>query len=144
MQTNDVVTVDNKVILTFKEDGRTVHTPGSNFWMDDAWSVEIEFQARKHDGHPFRQKMIRACGDSWKAKKLGRKWRLDPTELKRWDRDKKKIMRNCLREKAARNKVFVEWLLSTGDMTIEEVNWWHDQEWGSCSCDQHFYRRGQN
>src|SRR4051812_27701478 len=70
--------------LTWKENGKTVHSPGSNFWTtEDGFNVEVQFQAEKHSGHPMRQKIIRAIGEEsgpWAAKKKAREWRLTQDE----------------------------------------------------------------
>src|SRR4051794_31400627 len=122
--------------LTWKEDGRWVHSPGSNFWIDDdGWCVEVEFQALKHIGHPWRQKIIRSVGPG-KAKKFGRHWQLTPQEKKDWDNVSRDVMLRLQREKYQRSRIARAWLLGTGKKLIVEGNVWHDNFWGNCHCGQ--------
>lgn len=124
--------------LTWKEDGRTVHSPGSNFWTtEDGFNVEVEFQAEKHDGHPMRQKIIRAIGAKdgpYAAKQRARAWRLTPDEQREWDGRRLEVMRALVHRKAQRSEGFREWLDATESMLIVEGNWWHDNFWGNCRC----------
>lgn len=128
--------------LTERIKGKTVHGPGSNFWEDESgWCLEVEFQARKHEGHKARQFTIRMCqgnakkkADPGKAKQLGRKWKLTPQELKAWDARKLEVMRELMAEKVQRSPEFREWLKNTGTQLIVEGNWWHDNFWGNCRC----------
>lgn len=139
-----VFTSDGVVTLTKKINGRTVHSPGSNFWIgDDGGHVEGLFQAEKHEGHPWRQVILRAPGiDPGAAKKLGRVWKLSNDELHAWDRRKWYIMRRLVYEKTYYAD-FCVWLAATGTTKIVEINWWHDNLWGSCKCVK-CYRSGNN
>jgi len=132
------------VTLTKKINGRTVHSPGSNFWIaDDNCHVEGLFQAEKHDGYPWRQVILRAPGiDPGVAKRLGRGWTLTRDELFAWDRRKWYMMRNLIAQKTYYAE-FCVWLAATGTTKIVEINWWHDNYWGSCKCVKCF-RSGNN
>lgn len=127
-----------KVVLTTRENGRTVHSPGSNFWTtEDGWNLEVEFQAEKHAGHPMRQKVIRAIGykdGPGAAKKKAREWRLTQDERREWDGRRLNVMRKLVMDKARRSPKFRDWLLGTSSYAIIEDNWWHDQFWGNCVC----------
>lgn len=137
-----VFTSGGVVTLTKKIDGETVHSPGSNFWIaPDNWHVEGQFQAEKHEGHPWRQVVIRSCGPGM-AKRLGRQYELTREERFAWDRRKWSIMWGLLHQKVYYPE-FVLWLMSTQDQKIVEINWWHDNYWGDCHCIKCF-RKGDN
>lgn len=130
--------------VTYKLNGKTIHTPGSNFWEDETgWCLEVEFQVAKHEGHPGRQLLIGMCrgnrkrkikADPGKAKRLGRKWKLTPTELRAWEARRLTVMRALLEEKARRSPNFRQWLEESRTQLIVEGNWWHDNFWGNCRC----------
>jgi ribA/ribD-fused uncharacterized protein len=135
------------VTLTWKEGRQTVHSPGSNFWIsENGFCVEKEFQAQKHRGHPFRQAMIRNAKTPAKAKWLGRKWKLTDEELFMWESCKLDLLLNLLRYKLQTSDKFRNWLLATDRMPIVEINWWHDNYYGDCVCDQRpkCRQRGEN
>lgn len=48
-----------------------------------------------------------------------------------WDNIKSDVMLNCLRKKFS-DPHYSELLLSTGDVELEEGNWWGDDFWGIC------------
>lgn len=123
------------VTLTKKINGKTVHSPGSNFWVpDDGQHVEGLFQADKHEGHPWRVVVLRSKEISPNtAKKLGRGWELSRDELFAWDRRKWYTMRHLISDKLYYPE-FCMWLAATGSRKIKEINWWHDNQWGSCQC----------
>lgn len=137
------------VVLTWKDDGgRTIHGPGSNFWVEpDKTNVEAEFQLEKdRDLNPFmRNALLRKFGTRpGAAKKWGRAIPMSRRELAAWDRRKVKVMERLVRQKLDDNPDVQDWLLSTGEAKIVETNWWHDQFWGDCQCREHFFRVGQN
>ena len=129
--------IDN---LTWKENGKTVHSPGSNFWeCEDGWILEIEFQAEKHIrcGKKINGVIVRRVGTkrgAYAAKQKGREFTLTEQQIKEWDRIKLNVMRELLDKKAKRSPAFREWLLESGDILIVEGNWWHDNFWGNCRC----------
>lgn len=130
--------------LTWKdEDDNTVHGPGSNFFIEpDGTCVEAEFQAEKHAGYPWRQRVILNAKPG-KAKKLGRKWKLTPEELKAWDSRKVDVMRELVLRKFTEHTELRQWLVDTGSKLIIEGNWWHDNFWGDCFCIE-CYKIGAN
>jgi ribA/ribD-fused uncharacterized protein len=130
--------------FTWKSSGRTVHSIYSNFFVEpDGSTVEREFQAEKHRGHPWRQKIILAASNPARAKKLGRKWRLTKEEKRAWDRRKLEVMKCFVRQKFLDHPDLASELLDTGDVKLVEENWWHDNFWGNCKCMQCF-RIGDN
>jgi N-glycosidase YbiA len=129
------VAVDRPVIdrFTFYEKGRYVHHVYSNFFIEpDGTCVEIEFQVRKHVGHPWRQAIIRACGSPGKAKRLGRRWKLTKAELRQWEIDRVGVMADFLEKKFTDHDELGRMLLKTGDALMVEGNDWHDTFWGVC------------
>lgn len=139
-----VLTSSGVVTLAKKINGKLVHSPGSNFWVaPDGWHVEGQFQAEKHEGHPWRQRILRDLElRPWPARKLGRDWELSKEERLAWDRHKLDVMRSLLHEKLFYED-FVIWLAATGEYKIVEINWWHDRYWGQCQCIKCF-RQGDN
>ena len=65
------------------------------------------------------------------SKRLGRKCRLRSD----WEKIKDAVMRDALIKKFEDAKLR-EKLIATGDEYLKEGNWWHDNYWGSCSCDR--------
>lgn len=126
--------------LTWKDNGRTIHSPGSNFWTcEDGFNVEVEFQARKFivAGKPFWAKIVKSVGypsSPGKAKKQGREFRLSAEQIRAWDSVKLEVMRELIAEKFRRSEGFRAWLLETESRLIIESNWWHDGFWGDCLC----------
>lgn len=139
-----VFTRNGCVTLTKKVKGYTKHSEGSNFWIaPDGVHVEGLLQAEKHDGHPWRQLILRQIGlKPAAAKALGRKWTLTNDELLAWDRRKWYMMRHLIAEKIYYED-FCRWLAATGTMKIVEFNWWHDNYWGTCECIK-CHRAGNN
>lgn len=127
-----------------RRNGRwTEHNWPSNFFIEpDRSCVESEFQAEKHAGHPWRQKIILASSPG-KAKQLGRKWKLTDRELRRWDKRKLSVMKELIEQKVEDWPEIREALLETDDGIIVESNWWHDNYWGTCTCIRCF-RIGKN
>lgn len=122
------------VWFTRKENGRTVHNWPSNFFIEpDGSHVEGEFQAAKHEGHPWRQNILLSVSPGM-SKRLGRQWKLTPAELKDWDRRKIGVMRELIWNKVCDWQEIEDSLVDTGDGDLVETNWWHDNYWGDCSC----------
>lgn len=65
------------------------------------------------------------------VKRFGRTLKL----RKDWDDIKLEVMEWCLREKFKDEKL-KEMLLQTGDEELIEGNYWHDNFFGSCSCEK--------
>lgn len=123
--------------LTYREDDRVVHLPGSNFWRGRMFTQgfapgtgEHDFQCRKTTDLRWRARIL-AAGTPGEAKRLGRACPMRPD----WDEIRVEEMRFVLVAKAINEPDFVDWLISTGDQKIIEGNWWHDNFWGICECD---------
>jgi ribA/ribD-fused uncharacterized protein len=77
------------------------------------------------------REMIASIPSPGKIKKIGRLSKLRPD----WDSKKFEFMNIFLREKFKDEKL-KEMLLSTGNEELVEGNYWHDNVYGSCSCDR--------
>lgn len=104
----------------------------SNFWPAKVEyegvmypSAEHAYQAAKSDNQEYK-KAILECKHVGYVKRLGKTAKLIPN----WDQEKVGIMFNIVRDKFMRNPDLKEKLLATGDMILEEGNWWKDRYWG--------------
>ncbi len=61
-----------------------------------------------------------------------------------WENVKESVMMEALYAKFTQNEDLKQLLLDTGDREIIEGNTWHDQYWGSCSCEKHYKTDGKN
>lgn len=104
-----------------------VHLHGINFP-----TVEHAFVAAKTKNYMDRM-LIAAMDakDAGKAKIRGRKFELRDD----WEEVKVSIMRQLLMQKFSYAELRKK-LLATGDRTLLEGNYWHDNFWGSCFCDR--------
>lgn len=128
-------------ILFFKDEYEIF----SNFYL-----VEIEFEgiiypstehayaASKSKDKMFRYKVSKEPSPG-KAKKMGRYVKL---------RDDWEIVKFSIMEQLVRKKFNIpelkEILLSTGNLYIEEGNYWHDNTWGNCHCKKCINIEGKN
>lgn len=60
-----------------------------------------------------------------------------------WEDVKIPIMKTLLRKKFYDAGLRAQ-LIQTGEMELVEVNYWHDQTWGSCNCMRHVGVPGEN
>jgi ribA/ribD-fused uncharacterized protein len=88
-------------------------------------SVEHAYMSAKSDDPNWK----RACSDKrntpGQIKRMSRNQRL----VDQWERIKIHIMRDCLTQKFNQSP-YMEKLLSTGDIVLEEGNTWGDEYWG--------------
>lgn len=105
--------------------------------IDEAvWSsVEHVYQASKSGfcSDDFQDRVdlveeIYKAREPRETKQIARKFKLD---IERWELVKRSIMRRCVLIKFASNKELMQKLLATGDLYLEEANWWRDQCWGT-------------
>jgi hypothetical protein len=85
----------------------------------------------------FRE-MISKIKDPSDVKKIGHKIKL----RKNWDSKRLEFMNWAVREKFKDEKL-ADLLLSTGDKMLIEGNWWHDNFYGSCTCNK-CVNKGEN
>lgn len=100
-------------------------------------SAEAAYMAAKCANPEDREKFVGLNG--YEAKKLGRRITL----RKDWSHVKLSIMENILVAKFS-HEPFKSKLLSTGNKTLIEGNYWHDNFWGVCTCPRCIHKDGQN
>lgn len=61
-----------------------------------------------------------------------------------WEEVKDSIMYEIVRAKFTQNRELTEALLATENAELIEGNYWHDNYWGSCSCERCLSRTGRN
>lgn len=99
-------------------------------------SVEHAYQAAKTHDQEIR--LAVASHPSKGLKAFARSFQLRAD----WDMAKTEVMYNLLVAKFTQEP-FKRLLLTTGDTTIVEKNYWHDNFWGSCDCPR-CGNRGEN
>ena len=90
-------------------------------------STEAFYQAHKSTDRNYRS-MQQTLSPS-QSKKAGRAIVLRED----WEAIKVDVMRDAIRQKFTRNEDLKHKLLCTGDLYLEETNWWHDTFWGVCN-----------
>lgn len=96
----------------------------------NAWRTsEHAYQAAK-TRIPKQQREIQLASTPGKAKQLGRR----TTIRYNWDKIKTSVMLEIIRAKFKQNNHLSKKLLWTGDKTLIEGNYWHDNFWGDCYC----------
>lgn len=102
-------------------------------------TVENAFQAAKYveNNKPAVYQEFASITPG-EAKRRGRKLPL----RRNWDNIRLSIMEELLRNKFA-DAVLKQRLLATGNHELVEGNHWHDNFWGSCTCDR-CRNKGQN
>ena len=93
-------------------------------------TVEHAFQAAKTLNLDKRLR-IAELPTPGEAKRAGRALELRSD----WDNVKLQVMEDCLREKFKHTELLLK-LIGTGDEFLMEGNYWHDNFWGSCSCEK--------
>lgn len=92
-------------------------------------SVEHAFQANKTI--PVNKEIINAKNPAI-AKKLGSEVNLRPD----WNKIKLKLMYDLVYAKFSQSNELAMKLINTGNSVLTEDNYWHDNFWGSCSCNK--------
>jgi len=117
----------------------------SNFYINPfKWngkeykSVEHAYQASKADNESEHD-WIRLMDSAGKAKRNGGKVRL----RKDWESIKENIMLELLRIKFSDPELKKK-LKDTKNYELIEGNYWHDSEWGNCTCQKCKDIEGQN
>ena len=105
----------------------------SNFWICNVKyagetypSLEHAYQAAKTKDKKAR-KQIQKCITPGGAKRLGRAVVMRPN----WEKINIKVMRKLLYRKFKYPKLRKR-LLATGDLKLQEGNYWNDRFWGVC------------
>jgi ribA/ribD-fused uncharacterized protein len=94
-------------------------------------TAEHFFQAMKSSDREEREN-IRRAGTPGQAKRLGRKCAMRPE----WENVKLYEMLRAVTYKFGGNSDLEQKLLATGNETLVEGNYWHDNFWGSCQCEK--------
>lgn len=100
-------------------------------------SVEVAYMASKTEDMQIKKQISQMSPGE--AKRFSRSIQLRPD----WEEVKIEVMKELLQEKFSQ-PLFKTLLAMSGEKEIVEGNWWHDQFWGSCSCDKHKHTPGQN
>ena len=102
-------------------------------------SVEHAYQAMKTRDKVL-QEHIRNLPTPEAAKKAGKAlvYRSD------WEKVKYNIMDHLVFTKFFQNRELAVLLVATADCHLIEGNWWHDNEWGDCTCEECSGREGYN
>ena len=87
-------------------------------------NAEAAFQAQKCIDEMEKEQFTTLRPNE--AKRLGRSVQLRPD----WENVKLSIMEEIVQAKFAQNEDLKQLLLSTGELTLEEGNTWHDTFWG--------------
>lgn len=100
-------------------------------------TVEHAYQAAKTLDKAQRADIM-ACATPGLAKEMGR----SVTIREDWEDVKLAVMETLLRKKFY-DPTLRAALRMTGNIPLKELNYWHDQFWGSCTCLKH-YDSGEN
>lgn len=92
-------------------------------------TAEHVFQAAKTLNEADRER-IRQAKSPLEARKLGKTVELRPD----WEAVKFDIMLKIVRLKFKQNPHLAKLLLETSDTPLVELNHWHDNTWGKCTC----------
>jgi ribA/ribD-fused uncharacterized protein len=113
----------------------------SPFTVDGIYypTVEHYFQAMK-TLNVEKRKEIAAASTPGRAKRLGRTVELRPD----WEEVKIDVMRNGLAYKFAHHPDLRQKLITTKGKTLIEGNFWHDNTWGDCYCENCKDTKGKN
>ena len=106
-------------------------------------TVEHAYQERK-TLCPFRREMIRNAKTAFECARLGRS--KDTVLREGWlEGMKGDVMRQLVHAKFLQNPKLAQKLLDTGDALLIEGNYWHDNYFGVCTCqDCHENEQPQN
>lgn len=87
-------------------------------------SSEAAYQANKSSSKRVRQALTNM--NAREARTYGRRIAVRPD----WEEDKLNVMYRILRVKFTQNPDLRQKLLDTGNVHLEETNWWKDRFWG--------------
>lgn len=120
----------------------------SNFWqgLSPVWwegqdwpTAEHAFQAAKTD-HAGARELIRMAMTPAEAKRIGQRVPLDPW----WNRKRVPVMLSILVAKFYLASDLAAALDATSDQELIEGNYWHDNFWGNCLCNNCIDKRDVN
>ena len=99
---------------------------------------EAAFQAAKTVNFKLRREFSELKASQAKLK--GRSIALRPD----WEEVKDEVMYQIVKDKFTRNSDLRERLMKTNSSILIEGNWWHDNYWGDCSCENCSDKEGKN
>lgn len=102
-------------------------------------NAEAAFQAQKCSSDADRIKYTLQKSPV-EAERMGKK---EPNLPSNWDEISYDIMFDILRAKFSVPEL-AEMLESTGDTYLEEINHWHENRWGRCTCEKCRAKEGKN
>lgn len=117
----------------------------SNFYHAPVHYDGIDYPTNEHFFQAMKtldinlKKIIANAETPGKAKRLGRNVSLRPD----WEEVKEHFMELGLRLKF-KNPTLRQKLLATGQKDLIEGNYWHDNEWGNCTCERCKNQKGKN
>lgn len=117
----------------------------SNFYHAPIHYDGIDYPTNEHFFQAMKtldinlKKIIANAETPGEAKRLGRNVHLRPD----WEEVKEYFMELGLRLKF-KNPTLRQKLLATGKKDLIEGNYWHDNEWGNCTCERCKNQKGKN
>lgn len=123
---------------------------GDHFFLSNFYPVRLRFRSREFPTaeHAFMSakttdersiQQIRTAATPADAKRIGRTVPL----VRDWDRVRFDVMADVLAAKFDDAELAAR-LVATDGAVLIEGNSWHDQTWGSCTCDRHRRIDGDN
>lgn len=109
----------------------------SNFWESPiviggyTWETTEHFYQASKSAELEDFRSIRGLETPGEAKRAGARIKARSD----WDEVKTSFMRVASFSKFSQNRELADRLLSTGDEEIVELNHWHDNFWGRCTCE---------
>lgn len=109
----------------------------SNFWIAPTQIMSLTYSTTEHFyqamkcADPLERHEILRAETPGQAKRLGASVAIRPD----WDEIKVSVMRIASFSKFSQSRELANRILSTGDEEIVELNHWHDNFWGRCTCD---------
>jgi len=101
-------------------------------------SSEAAYQSMKTDDDIIRRRF--ASYTAAEAKRIGRSIPLRED----WEEIKFDVMKMVVSAKFDQHPELAQMLIDTGNETLIEGNWWHDNIYGNCSCEKCIIIEGQN
>ena len=135
---------DNSMQLIDKFDGKYDFL--SNFYEREFTMDGITYKTAEHAFQSVKAKdakeaqKVREAATPGKAKRLGRK----VTLIDHWNELRVDYMTDIIRSKFGSDLEMQRKLRDTEDAILIEGNYWHDNFWGSCSCEKCRDIPGQN
>lgn len=121
----------------------------SNFFMMPVYYEGLWFPSSEHAYQAAKtiilaeRLIVRDCGTTYQAKKIGSKKRNKITLRPGWDSIRVEKMSDILRSKFENPKL-KQLLIDTNSEKLIEGNYWHDNFWGDCACEKCEDIQGRN